>query len=130
MEIFVIMSTIWRVDRTFWFFRYHNDRMINYDSDRGVSVKNDNFGSTLSIANATPAASGNYTCSPYNIRPSHVIVHVLNEGNSAEAVQNVKGEESEGSPPPSAAVQSNAGHKNMWTLSLVLVVMSVALVIS
>ena len=62
--------------------------MINYDSDRGVSVKNDNEGSTLLLENASAVAdSGNYTCSPYNIRPSWVVVHVLGKGNSAAAVQ-------------------------------------------
>ena len=62
--------------------------MINYDSDRGVSVKNDDEGSTLILENASAVADpGNYTCSPYNIRPSWVIVHVLSKGNSAAAVQ-------------------------------------------
>ena len=84
----------------FW---YHNDRMINYDSDRGVVVSNDKMGSTLTLKRALVGDSGNYTCSPYNIRPSSVTVHVLSEGNSAAAVQN--GE----NPPPSAAVQSNGG---------------------
>ena len=68
--------------------RYHDERMINYDSDRGVSVKNDAEGSTLILENASGVAdSGNYTCSPYNIRPSWVVVHVLSKGNSAAAVQ-------------------------------------------
>ena len=68
--------------------RYHDERMINYDTDRGVSVTNDAEGSTLTVENASAAAdSGNYTCSPYNIRPSWVVVHVLSKGNSAAAVQ-------------------------------------------
>ena len=68
--------------------RYHDERMINYDSDRGVSVKNDDEGSTLILENASAVADpGNYTCSPYNIRPSWVVVHVLSKGNSAAAVQ-------------------------------------------
>ena len=80
--------------------RYHNDRMINYDKERGVEVSNDDLGSTLTLKRALVKDSGNYTCSPYNIKPSSVTVHVLSEGNSAAAVQN-------GETPPSAAVQSS-----------------------
>ncbi len=104
---------------SFPFVRYHNDRMINYDTARGVRVKNDPTGSTLVLSGAlSPADSGNYTCLPYNVRPSSVMVHVLSEGNSAEAVQNsgdggsvsTGGKDGRGeNPPPSAAVQSNDG---------------------
>ena len=87
--------------------RYHNDRMINYDSDRGVSVTNDHTSSSLTLTNASTKDSGNYTCSPYSIRPSSVLVHVLSEGKSAAAVQ-TDGENS----PPSAAVQSNGA---LWS---------------
>ena len=62
--------------------------MINYDTGRGISVTKDGSGSTLSLANAQASDSGNYTCSPYNIRAASVLVHVLSEGNSAAAVQN------------------------------------------
>ena len=61
--------------------------MINYDLDRGVTVTDDKDGSTLTLENAAATDSGNYSCSPYNIRPSWVVVHVLIEGNSAAAVQ-------------------------------------------
>lgn len=105
-----------------YIFWYHNDRMINYDSYRGVSVTKDVSGSTLTLNSATQADSGNYTCSPYNIRPSSVMVHVLSEGNSAAAVQNsdnskssidgstsTKGSSSsDRAAPPSAAVQSSS----------------------
>ena len=92
-----------------FFSRYHNDRMINYDSERGVSVSKDNSGSTLSLTVARTEDSGNYTCSPYNIRPASVLVHVLSEGNSAAAVQNEQDQKSkpERNSPPSAAVQSS-----------------------
>ena len=100
--------------------------MINYDSDRGVSVSNDADGSTLSLAVASVADSGNYTCEPEHIRPSSVVVHVLSEGNDAEAVEQKgahqggggggqggdqlgnKGSSKGGGSPPSAAVQSNS----------------------
>jgi len=96
----------------FW---YHNDRMINYDSDRGVTVTKDTSGSTLSLTLAQTDDSGNYTCSPYNIRPASVLVHVLSEGNSAAAVQNEQDQNvnkqlkptADHSAPPSAAVQSS-----------------------
>ena len=71
-----------------FFSRYHNDRMINYDTERGITVTKDGSGSTLSLSSAAVADSGNYTCSPYNIRAASVLVHVLSEGNSAAAVQN------------------------------------------
>jgi len=69
----------------FW---YHNDRMINYDTDRGVIVTKDKTGSTMSLKNASSGDSGNYTCVPYNIRAASVLVHVLSEGNSAAQLSN------------------------------------------
>ena len=89
--------------------------MINYDSDRGVTVTKDTSGSTLSLTLAQTDDSGNYTCSPYNIRPASVLVHVLSEGNSAAAVQNEQDQNvnkqlkptADHSAPPSAAVQSS-----------------------
>ena len=69
--------------------RYHNERMINYDNHRLVKVTKDRSGSTLTIQNASSDSdSGNYTCSPDKVRPASVTVHVLNQGNSAAAVQN------------------------------------------
>ena len=101
-------------------FRYHNDRMINYDKERGIKVTKDSKGSTLTLTSAHTDDSGNYTCSPYNIRAASVLVHVLSEGNSAAAVQNEQ--ENKNSKmsqkkqqssvtertPPSAAVHSAA----------------------
>ena len=97
--------------------------MINYDTDRGVSVTKDSSGSTLTLKNAGPLDSGNYTCSPYNIRAASVLVHVLSEGNSAAAVQNnnkdspstansdlsagAKSKNNNNQAPPSAAVHSS-----------------------
>ena len=42
----------------------------------------------MSLNNAGPDDSGNYTCVPYNIRAASVLVHVLNEGNSAAQLSN------------------------------------------
>ena len=70
-------------------YRYHNERMINYDNHRLVMVTKDRTGSTLTIQNASSETdSGNYTCSPDKVRPASVTVHVLRRGNSAAAVQN------------------------------------------
>ncbi|XP_071449171.1 interference hedgehog-like, partial [Hetaerina americana] len=67
----------------FW---YHDDRMINYDRERGVSVEAERFGSALVVREARRVDSGNYTCVPSNARPASVNVHVLN-GEKPAAMQ-------------------------------------------
>uniref|UniRef100_T1JE39 Ig-like domain-containing protein n=1 Tax=Strigamia maritima TaxID=126957 RepID=T1JE39_STRMM len=71
----------------FW---YHNDRMINYDDQRGgISVnttKGNQTLSTLIIQNALRSDSGNYTCSPSTADQESVVVHVLN-GEKPAAMQ-------------------------------------------
>ena len=116
--------------------------MINYDVHRGVSVKNDRMGSTLTLTDADADDSGNYTCSPYNVRPSSVVVHVLSKGNSAEAVQNKDKNNGKNlqlkdndNAPPSAAVQSNGcggGRSSFERLAALLaaVTMSLAVVVN
>lgn len=59
----------------FW---YHEDRMINYDTSRGVSVLADKMSSILIIKEAEKSDNGNYTCSPSNAKPASINVHVLN----------------------------------------------------
>uniref|UniRef100_A0A182WL53 Ig-like domain-containing protein n=1 Tax=Anopheles minimus TaxID=112268 RepID=A0A182WL53_9DIPT len=59
----------------FW---YHEDRMVNYDQEDGVSVSNNKLASSiLSVRNATARHGGNYTCAPANARQSSIYVHVL-----------------------------------------------------
>uniref|UniRef100_A0A182YJ62 Ig-like domain-containing protein n=1 Tax=Anopheles stephensi TaxID=30069 RepID=A0A182YJ62_ANOST len=59
----------------FW---YHEDRMVNYDQEDGVSVSNNKLTSSiLTVRNATARHGGNYTCAPANARQSSVYVHVL-----------------------------------------------------
>ena len=53
--------------------------MINYDTHRLVQVTKNRASSVLTLVNASLADSGNYTCSPYNVRPDSVSVHVLNQ---------------------------------------------------
>lgn len=60
----------------FW---YHNDRMVNYDSEHGVTVrttKGKKTHSKLSIHNAKVSDSGNYTCSPSSSVPASIQVFV------------------------------------------------------
>lgn len=60
----------------FW---YHNDKMINYDSDRGgIAVNSDSEKSILTIQNAQRRDSGNFSCVPSNARLSSITVHILN----------------------------------------------------
>jgi len=62
----------------FW---YHNDTLLNYNGGGPkISIAtrtNPPVGSSLSIADATLASSGNYTCSPSSAAPAHAIVHVV-----------------------------------------------------
>jgi hypothetical protein len=60
----------------FW---YHNDRMINYDSERGISVTTTpgrKTHSQLSIQRADVSDSGNYTCAPSSSLPATIQVFV------------------------------------------------------
>lgn len=60
----------------FW---YHNERMINYDSERGISVTTTpgrRTHSQLSIKTADVSDSGNYTCAPSSALPASIHVFV------------------------------------------------------
>uniref|UniRef100_A0A182IRC1 Uncharacterized protein n=1 Tax=Anopheles atroparvus TaxID=41427 RepID=A0A182IRC1_ANOAO len=66
---------------------YHEDRMVNYDQEDGVSVSNNKLTSSiLTVRNATARHGGNYTCAPANARQSSVYVHVL-KGEKPAAMQ-------------------------------------------
>nr|CAD7408323.1 unnamed protein product [Timema poppensis] len=67
----------------FW---YHEEKMINYDKERGVSVHGDKSSSSLVIAEAQKSDSGNYSCVPSNAKPASINVHVLN-GEKPAAMQ-------------------------------------------
>ncbi|XP_046464037.1 protein turtle-like isoform X1 [Daphnia pulex] len=70
-------------DFVFW---YQDERMINYEGAAGVKVISDAASSTLIIERAQSVHSGNYSCVPYNVNPSSVIVHILN-GEKPAAMQ-------------------------------------------
>jgi hypothetical protein len=67
-----------------YFFRYvfwyHDDRMVNYDTKRGITVFTSNgpdkTQSRFNIREATPKDSGNYTCKPSNTMPASIQVFV------------------------------------------------------
>lgn len=69
----------------FW---YHNNRMINYDVDRGINVTTElsEKSSTLTITNAATRHSGNYSCVPSNAQPASTYVHILNGKSAVERV--------------------------------------------
>lgn len=71
----VIQST----EMAAYIFWYHNNRMINYDVDRGINVSIEaNFhNSELTILNTQEKHSGNYTCVPSNSQPASVLVHIF-----------------------------------------------------
>ncbi|XP_075215288.1 uncharacterized protein LOC142321180 [Lycorma delicatula] len=68
-----------------YMFWYHNNRMVNYDLDRGINVTSELSAksSTLLVSSATPGHSGNYSCVPSNAQPASTFVHILNGENPA-----------------------------------------------
>lgn len=60
-----------------YIFWYHDNKMINYDSSRGVIVKYSRFSSLIRIPGTRGRDSGNYTCVPSNARPASVNVHII-----------------------------------------------------
>ncbi|XP_039276918.1 zwei Ig domain protein zig-8-like [Nilaparvata lugens] len=72
-------------DTPIYMFWYHNNRMVNYDLDRGVNVTAQlpNKSSTLLVTQAAPHHSGNYSCVPSNAQPASTVVHILNGENPA-----------------------------------------------
>ncbi|GJQ82589.1 hypothetical protein Trydic_g19614 [Trypoxylus dichotomus] len=77
LQCIVLQST----EAPSYVFWYHNNRMINYDVDRGINVTTELVAktSTLTITNAATRHSGNYSCVPSNAQPASTYVHILNE---------------------------------------------------
>ncbi|KAB0803554.1 hypothetical protein PPYR_00524, partial [Photinus pyralis] len=70
----------------FW---YHNNNMINYDTNRGginvETLPGHPTQSRLTITDTHEADSGNYTCSASNTEPAFVYVYV-SEGDNVDAI--------------------------------------------
>ncbi|GAB6018915.1 hypothetical protein CHUAL_000568 [Chamberlinius hualienensis] len=96
----------------FW---YHNERMINYDSLRGgIQVKTETgtvTTSSLYVADAQHADSGNYTCSSADALPTSITVHVLN-GDKSAAMQH----EGQKSKARSVSLRPWSGVTVLWLL--------------
>ncbi|KAK2583043.1 hypothetical protein KPH14_009081 [Odynerus spinipes] len=90
-----------------YLFWYHNERMINYDLERGVNVSTDLMAreSWLEIPRASDRHSGNYTCKPSNAVPARVLVHVF-KGDNPAAMQH------------SLATLSSSPHHRLLSLSI------------
>ncbi|KAL7639095.1 UNVERIFIED_CONTAM: hypothetical protein RMT77_010629 [Armadillidium vulgare] len=70
----------------FW---YHNDRMINYDTERGtVNIVNGppQVRSRLTVTDARPTDSGNYTCAAANTASASIMVYIT-EANKIAVIQ-------------------------------------------
>jgi len=61
--------------------------MINFDTNRGISVTEDETGSTLTMINVSVSDSGNYSCQPRDMRPDSVVVTILSERQAPDALQ-------------------------------------------
>ncbi|XP_070140770.1 uncharacterized protein dpr13 isoform X2 [Drosophila kikkawai] len=62
-----------------YIFWYHDNRMINYDIDRGINVSTepDFQSSELTIQRTRREHSGNFTCVASNTQPASVLVHIF-----------------------------------------------------
>ncbi|CAG9801356.1 unnamed protein product [Chironomus riparius] len=75
----LICKVLQSTEATAYIFWYHDNRMINYDLDRGINVSSeaDFHYSELTILHTTKDHSGNYTCVPSNSQPASVVVHIF-----------------------------------------------------
>ena len=63
--------------------RYRDSKMINYDPD--VRVMHLANATSLVIDDVRRRHSGNYTCQPSPLTPSHVVVHVISDEEKSPA---------------------------------------------
>ncbi|KAL7647210.1 UNVERIFIED_CONTAM: hypothetical protein RMT77_002468 [Armadillidium vulgare] len=88
----------------FW---YREDRMINYDTERGVTVDNSKEASVLYLDSVNSDDEGNYTCFPSNASPASVTVHVVKRENPA-GLQQETSSEKDGNPSSSSSTSSSS----------------------
>lgn len=67
----------------FW---YREARMINYDNEPGVRFELRRNGSVLIVEKVKLSHGANYTCSPSNARPAHIMLHVIEEEEKPAAM--------------------------------------------
>ncbi|XP_011874167.1 PREDICTED: tyrosine-protein kinase-like otk [Vollenhovia emeryi] len=67
----------------FW---YREARMINYDNEPGVRFELRENGSVLVVEKVKLSHGANYTCSPNNARPAHIMIHVIEEEEKPAAM--------------------------------------------
>lgn len=67
----------------FW---YREARMINYDNEPGVRFELKENGSELVVEKVKLSHGANYTCSPSNARPAHIVIHVIEEEEKPAAM--------------------------------------------
>ncbi|KYN02125.1 hypothetical protein ALC62_07116, partial [Cyphomyrmex costatus] len=67
----------------FW---YRETRMINYDNEPGVRFELKRNGSVLVVEKVKLSHGANYTCSPSNARPAHIVLHVIEEEEKPAAM--------------------------------------------
>lgn len=67
----------------FW---YRETRMINYDNEPGVRFEMRRNGSVLIVEKVKLSHGANYTCTPNNARPAHIMIHVIEEEEKPAAM--------------------------------------------
>lgn len=60
-----------------YIFWYRENRMINYDNEPGVRVERTRNGSVLIVEKVKLSHGANYTCSPSNVKPAYIMIHVI-----------------------------------------------------
>ncbi|XP_028050982.2 neural cell adhesion molecule 2 isoform X2 [Monomorium pharaonis] len=83
----------------FW---YREAHMINYDNEPGARFDRKGFGSVFIVEKVKLSHGGNYTCSPSNARPAHIVIHVIEEEEKPAAMHGGDRQDS------TAATSSNA----------------------
>ncbi|XP_025153859.1 uncharacterized protein LOC105189358 isoform X1 [Harpegnathos saltator] len=82
-----------------YIFWYRENRMINYDNEPGVRVEPTRNGSILVVEKVKLSHGANYTCLPSNARPTHIMIHVIEEEEKPAAMHGGDRRNSEATSP-------------------------------